>query len=164
MVYPCCYCTVIVYFTLMACWFSTLNSSPESGLVYFQPPFTSMLGGDPIAVVGLCFETEVPSVTGTLETRDGATEELCCFIENASLVCYLPPVFHTGFVNISLNVDGQGRNYTGQFEISGYFKNKLFFSVTEVNTVFFFFSKFNVLMKKILLTFFPSVRWVNLIL
>ncbi|BFZ05895.1 hypothetical protein BsWGS_08934 [Bradybaena similaris] len=92
-------------------------SQLESGSVYFQPAFASMLGGNAVSVFGLCFDTEAQSLNGRLETEDGTSEELCCFKENASAKCYLPLSFHTGMVNVSLNVDNRGWNYSGQLEI-----------------------------------------------
>ncbi|CAG5119632.1 unnamed protein product, partial [Candidula unifasciata] len=91
-------------------------SQSESSLVSFQPAFTSMLSADAITVNGLCLDTKVPSIEGQLEGATGP-RELCCFLEDNSARCYLPPLVLTGFVNISLKIGGGGWNYSGELEI-----------------------------------------------
>lgn len=123
MLYPYAYCYVLVCFLSVCYCYSALDFLPESGSLYFQPAFASMLGGNAVSVVGHCFDTEAQSLKGRFETEDGTTEELCCFKENTAAKCYLPLSFHTGMVNVSLNVDNRGWNYSGQLEISKFLQN-----------------------------------------
>ncbi|KAH9505371.1 hypothetical protein Btru_058534 [Bulinus truncatus] len=87
-------------------------SQSGSGQLFFKPNYGSMLGGSVITVDGPCLNS-TSSVSGRIETGG----ELCCYISGGQAFCVFPPVFNTGIVNISLNFDDRGWNYTGAFEL-----------------------------------------------
>ncbi|CAL1537147.1 unnamed protein product [Lymnaea stagnalis] len=90
----------------------TACSQSASGKIFFKPNYSSMLGGVSITIDGPCLNSS-SSVQGRFET--GA--DLCCFVEEGQATCIFPPVFDTGPINVLLNVDDRGWNYTGKFDI-----------------------------------------------
>ncbi|KAK6980103.1 protein mesh, partial [Biomphalaria glabrata] len=87
-------------------------SHSGSGQVFFKPNFGSMLGGSIINVDGPCLNS-----TSTVHGRLESGAELCCYNFEDNAYCIFPPVFETGNVNVLMNFDERGWNYTGVFEL-----------------------------------------------
>lgn len=98
----------------------------NSGKLYTSPSSGSMLGGYDVAITGPCFEA------ATLPSSSDAGSSVQGFIEETNTTfpctggtgtglrtvqCVMPTVFAVGPVTVSVIVNGQKLNYTGEFTL-----------------------------------------------
>ena len=88
----------------------------DSGDLFLTPSSGNMLGGYEVEMTGPCFDAAsvVKGLIVETDTRFPCVEKSG---STRTVVCVMPTLFRVGPVTVSIIVDGQRWNYTGDFTL-----------------------------------------------